>query len=452
MEQTSHAFDDIYSRQMPYSLEAEQSVLGSIILNPDCIADVMEYVRPESFYRRQHQELFGIILRMFTAARPIDLVTVLDAAKREEVFTSADEAKIYLAQLAQVVPTTANAASYARIVQEKHYLRSLIEAGREMVDNAMEGGADAKTLIDAAEQRIFDIRQGRDTSGLVRVDRVLMEAYDRLQKLSGEQRKEYLGIPTGFSTLDAVLVGLNKSDLVLLAARPAMGKTAFALNIASNVAMRSKKAVAIFSLEMSSEQLVNRILASETPISGMQLRTGSLKGSDWANLAETSQLIAQAPIYIDDTPGMTVAEMKGKLRRVKDLGLVVIDYLQLMSTGRRTDNRVQEVSEITRSLKNLAKELDVPVLTLSQLTRGPDSRSDHRPMLADLRESGSIEQDADIVLFLYRDAYYNPDLEQNDVAECIVAKNRHGEVGTVKLGWDGQYTRFRSVDFFRDDE
>ncbi len=448
---TNAEYTDAYSQPLPFSLEAEQSVLGAIIINPDCISDVLEYLRPESFYRRQHQELFAVMLRMFTAAQSIDLVTVLDMVRREGIFPTPEDCRVYLTQLAQIVPTTSNVAAYARIVQEKHYLRSLIGAGREIVENASEAQADAQMLIESAEQRIFEIRQGRQGSGLVRVDRVLMESYDRLQKLSSEDRKNYLGVPTGFSGLDAMLTGLNKSDLILLAARPAMGKTAFALNIASNVALRAGKTVAVFSLEMSSEQLVNRVLASETPIHSQLLRTGNLKPEDWARLAETSQYISSAPLYIDDTPGITVAEMKGKLRRLRGLGLVVIDYLQLMTTGRRSENRVQEVSEITRSLKGLAKELDVPVLTLSQLTRGPDSRSDHRPMLADLRESGSIEQDADIVLFLYRDAYYNRDNAENDVAECIIAKNRHGEVGTVNLAWDGQYTRFKSLELFRDE-
>lgn len=443
---------DLYSQQLPYNLEAEQSVLGALLINPGCISDVAELLRPESFYRTQHQELFGAMMRMFTSAQPIDLVTVLEAAKREEIFPSQEEAKIYLAQLAQIVPTTSNVASYARIVQEKYFLRGLIATGKELAANASDSQADPRLLIDSAEQSLFELREGKDSTGLVRVDRVLMDAYDHLQKLCGENRKDYMGISTGFSALDAMLTGLNKSDLILLAARPAMGKTAFALNIAANVAIRGQKPVAIFSLEMSAEQLVNRVLCFETPIHGMQLRTGNLQGEDWAKLAETSQYISEAPLYIDDSSSITVAEMKAKLRRIKNLGLVVIDYLQLMSGGgRHGDNRVQEVSEITRGLKSLAKDLDVPVLTLSQLTRGPDSRSDHRPMLADLRESGSIEQDADIVLFLYRDFYYDQSTDAPDTAECIIAKNRHGEVGTIPLGWDRQYTRFRSMELFRNE-
>ena len=451
-ERNNMNYEELYERQLPYSLEAEQSVLGALIIKPDCISDVLELVNADSFYRRQHRELFSVILRLFSSARPIDPVVVLDESLKENIFENEGEAKVYLSQLAQVVPTTANVTSYARIVQEKYYLRRLIEAGREMTETAMDGQADARTLLDAAEQKIYDIRQGRDTTGLVPIETVLYSTYDHLQKLSGEDAKEHLGIPTGFAALDQVLVGLNKSDLILLAARPAMGKTAFALNIASNVAIQSKKAVAMFSLEMSSEQLVSRILSAVTPIPGMQLRNGRLSPRDWGRLAESMELLSKTKMYIDDTPGITVAEMKGKLRRIKDLGLVVIDYLQLITSGRRSDNRVQEVSEITRSLKNLAKELNVPVLCLSQLTRGPDSRTDHRPMLADLRESGSIEQDADIVLFLFREGYYNKGLEDTSVAECIVAKNRHGEVRSVDLHWDDKYTRFSSPDRLRDDE
>ncbi len=453
MDQNSmNSFEDIYSRQMPYSLEAEQSVLGSIIIKPDCLSDVLDYVNMDSFYRRQHRELFGVILRLFNAAAPIDPVTVLEDCLREGIFAGEGEAKIYLAQLAQVVPTTANVASYAKIVQEKYYLRRLIETGQEMVESAMDNQAEARLLLDSAEQSIYDIRQGRDNRGLMPIETVLYSTYDHLQKISGEDADKHLGTPSGFKMLDQVLVGLNPSDLILLAARPGMGKTAFALNIATNVAIQAQKAVAIFSLEMSAEQLVSRVLSSVTPIPGMQLRSGNLSTRDWARLAETMEVMSKTKIFIDDTAGITVAEIKGKLRRVKDLGLVVIDYLQLLTSGRRSDNRVQEVSEITRSLKNMAKELNVPVLTLSQLTRGPDSRTDHRPMLADLRESGSIEQDADIVMFLYREGYYNQAIDDRSMAECIIAKNRHGEVRPINLRWDEQYTRFTSVDRLHDDE
>lgn len=311
---------------------------------------------------------------------------------------------------------------------------------------------EAKSLLDSAEQQIFEIRQGRESRGLQRIDEIIIDTYDRLQKLSSTDREQYLGIPTGFTLLDQITTGLNKTDLIFIAARPGMGKTAFALNIATHVAKLGKK-VAIFNLEMSKDQLVGRILSGEARIPGNALRTGNLSGDDWNRLAEAAGYLSQAQIYIDDATGISPGEMKARLRRMKDLDLVIIDYLQLMTTGRRIDNRVQEVSEMTRALKVMAKELQVPVITLSQLSRGPESRKDnHRPMLSDLRESGSIEQDADAVWFLYRDAYYNKESEEQNIAECIVAKNRHGETDTVKLAWDGAYTRFGNLEMYRNEE
>ena len=443
--------EQLYTQQLPYSLEAEQSVLGAILIDPACITRVMEYIKPESFYRPQHQELFSVLTRMFVSSQTIDFITVLEMAKREGIFDTDEDAKIYLSQLAQIVPSTANVESYAKIVQEKSYIRSLILASQKVIDLSRDGSTDARTLLDMAEQSIFDIRQGRDASGLTRIDEIILQTYDRLQKLSGEDKEKYMGLPTGFAALDSIITGLNRTDLILVAARPGMGKTAFGLNIAANVATKTGKQVAVFSLEMGKEQLVTRLLSSEALIQSGSLRTGNLKPDDWVKLAMSAQVLSQAPIYIDDTPGITVAEMKAKLRRFRDLGLVVIDYLQLMSTGKRSENRVQEVSEITRSLKIMAKELNVPVITLSQLSRGPESRTDHRPMLSDLRESGSIEQDADIVMFLYREAYYNRECEEQNTAECIVAKNRHGETDSVKMGWDGQFTRFKSLEYFRNE-
>ncbi|MCI8622396.1 MAG: replicative DNA helicase [Provencibacterium sp.] len=443
---------DAMTQELPFSAEAEQSVLGAMLIEPACIPSVLQYVSsPDCFYRPQHKQLFGILLQMFTVGANIDLITVLEEAKAQRIFASDEDAKVYLTQLAQIVPSVANIESYALIVQEKHYIRSLVYAAKDIVEMSHDPQIDAKTLLDNAEHRIFSIRQGREAGGLVPIEEIILSTYDQLQRLSGDERAEYTGIPSGFSQLDQITTGLNKSDLILLAARPAMGKTAFALNIASNVATKAKRPVAIFSLEMSREQLVLRVLSSEASIQSQQLRTGTLSGGDWERLALSAQMLSSSPIYIDDTPGITVAEMKAKLRRVRDLGLVVIDYLQLMSSGRRIENRVQEVSEITRSLKIMAKELNVPIITLSQLSRGPDSRSDHRPMLSDLRESGSIEQDADIVMFLYRDAYYNRDSADQNIAECIVAKNRHGETDTVGLGWEGQFTRFTTLERFRNE-
>ena len=357
-----------------------------------------------------------------------------------------EETKAYLAQLAQMVPSVRNLEAYTNILQSKYHLRALITTSRDIIEQAEAPTAQPEGLLEYAEQRIYDIRNGHNNDSLIPVSRVVLETFDHLQRLSGENRADYLGISTGYGDLDRTITGLNKSDLILVAARPGMGKTAFALNIAANVALRGKKTVAIFSLEMSREQLMNRLFASEGGIDSRRLLTGELSTEDWGKVADLSPLFGAAPLYMDDTAGITVAEMKAKLRRVRNLGLVVIDYLQLMSTGRRSDNRVQEVSEITRSLKIMAKELNVPVITLSQLSRGPESRSDHRPMLSDLRESGSIEQDADIVLFLYREAYYEKDRDDQSEAECIVAKNRHGETGSINLRWDGRYTRFFSVD------
>ena len=396
--------------ELPFSLEAEQSVLGCILLDPDCMLTVTDYLRPESFYREVNQGIYGVMLKMFTAGETIDVLTVLQAVMAEELFPSEQEAKIYLARLAQIVPSVSNAESYARIVRDKYDLRRLTMTMQDILTTSSAGYEDAQLLLDAAEQKIYDIRQGKSIQGLRSIKEILTEEYDRLQRLSGEDREKFLGLPTGFRLLDHVLTGLNKSDLILV--------------------------------EMSAEQVVTRLLSMEARVPSQAFRTGELSGEDWARLAVTSDRLYRTPIYIDDTSSITVAEMKARLRRVKDLGLVIIDYIGLMTTGRRNENRVQEVSEITRNLKILAKELDVPVIAASQLSRGPEGRTDHRPMLSDLRESGSIEQDADIVMFLYRESYYNPDCEEPGTAEVIVAKNRHGETTTVKVGWDGPYTLY----------
>lgn len=425
---------DIYSQAMPFSLEAEQSVLGALMLDSQRLPAVMELLKPEYFYRPQHQDLYAVMVRMFTMGEAIDPVTVLESARRESIFETPEDAKIYLTQLAQTVPGTQEerVRAYAVIIQEKYYLRSLIAVAREVTDNAFDPQADAKELLNLAEQRIYDIRQGREVSSIQPLSKVLVETYDHLQRISGEDRKEYLGLSTGYKRLDEVITGLNKSDFILIAARPGVGKTAFALNIASNVAKQSGKAVAIFSLEMSREQLAQRLLSAEALVELQKLLTGSLTEADWVNIARATQTLAASKIYVDDNAVTTVAEIKAKLRRIKDLGLVVIDYLQLMTSGRNIQNRVQEVSEMTRNLKLMAKELNIPVITLSQLSRSIESRSEHKPMLSDLRESGSIEQDADIVMFLHREAMYNQQESVND-AKCIVAKNRHGETRSIDL-------------------
>jgi replicative DNA helicase len=437
---------------MPFSLEAEQSVLGALMLDSQRLPAVMELLKPEYFYRPQHQDLYAVMVRMFTMGEAIDPVTVLESARRESIFETPEDAKIYLTQLAQTVPGTQEerVRAYAVIIQEKYYLRSLIAVAREVTDNAFDPQADAKELLNLAEQRIYDIRQGREVSSIQPLSKVLVETYDHLQRISGEDRKEYLGLSTGYKRLDEVITGLNKSDFILIAARPGVGKTAFALNIASNVAKQSGKAVAIFSLEMSREQLAQRLLSAEALVELQKLLTGSLTEADWVNIARATQTLAASKIYVDDNAVTTVAEIKAKLRRIKDLGLVVIDYLQLMTSGRNIQNRVQEVSEMTRNLKLMAKELNIPVITLSQLSRSIESRSEHKPMLSDLRESGSIEQDADIVMFLHREAMYNQQESVND-AKCIVAKNRHGETRSIDLYWDGQFTRYSSVEYGREE-
>lgn len=438
---------------LPYSLEAEQSVLGALLLEPDRIAVVLEQVsRPEMFYRRQHQELFSILIGMFNLSRTIDFITVLDEVVRGEVFDSAENAKLYLVQLMEIVPTTANLSEYCRIVKEKYYLRSLITACGDIVARARDGEYAAEQVLEYAEQRVYDIRQGRDDTALAKMDSVIIETYDRLLKMTGEDKEQYLGLRSGFSQLDKMLGGLNRSDLILLAARPGMGKSSFAMNVALNVARRyPQKEVVMFSLEMSNEQLVSRAMSSEARIESHKLRVGQLTADEWVQLASCADVLSRMNFYFSDAAGVTVNDIKARLMRLKNLGLVVIDYLQLMSTGKRSENRVQEISQLTRGLKIMAKELDVPILLLSQLSRAAEQRQGHKPMLSDLRDSGSIEQDADIVLFLYREDYYEEVTEDRNDAQCIVAKNRHGSTGDVDLRWIGQYTRFEDVEKYRDE-
>ena len=447
---------------LPYSMQAEQSVLGAALLQADIIPELVELLRPEMFYARQNGQIFAEMVRLFTAGQTVDFVTLLDAVTGEGVFESADAAKVYLTGLAETVPSISNVQAYAKIVQEKYLVRQLMGAAKDILEQSGEE-PDADLLLESAEQKIYEIRSGRDTSALTSISSVIVDTLVNLQKIAGPDRDKYAGIPTGFTYLDTVLTGMGRSDLIILAARPGMGKTSFALNIATNVAKKQKIPVAIFSLEMTKDQLTSRILSAEAGIDSQAFRTGKLKEEDWDDLARASEMLHDAPIYMDDTSGITIPEVKAKIRRINqdpsrpDIGLVIIDYLQLMTSGRRTENRVQEISDITRNLKIMAKELNVPVIALSQLSRSAEKapgRSDHRPQLSDLRDSGSIEQDADVVLFLYRQAYYNShqdgaEEQQADerTAECIVAKNRHGETSTVQLGWDGAHTRFMNLDF-----
>lgn len=435
------------ARELPHSIEAEQSVLGAIIADPSVLSDVLELIKPEYFYNDQHKALYSIMLQMNSMSLPVDIVTVLNEAEKQHIFESPAEGRRYLAEIGNMLPSTANIESYCKIVADKYFLRSLSYVARTILEEVQSGEQNAQLLLDSAEQKIYDIRQGRDVRGLVPLSEAIAEAYDRLGKISGPDKDKYVGARTGFTLLDSITSGLNKSDLIIIAARPGMGKTSFAMNIATNVARRAEKEVVTFNLEMSKEQLATRILSTEALVESNTLRNGRISGDDWVKLATSAGYLSSLPLYIDDTASMTVQQMKAKLRRTKNLGLVIIDYLQLMESTSRSDNRVTIISEITRQLKVMAKELNVPVILLSQLSRAVESRTDKRPMLSDLRESGSIEQDADIVLFLYREAYYNKESQRQNISECIVAKNRHGETGTVELIWDGQYTRFSNPDY-----
>lgn len=437
----------VSARELPHSIEAEQSVIGAVIADPAVLPTVVELIQPEYFYSEQHKAIYGIILRMFSTGQPVDIITLLNEAEKLHIFETAADGRRYLAEIGNMLPTTSNVESYCKIVADKYFIRSLGYTARTILEDIQAGEHDAQLLLDAAEQRIYDIRQGRDVRGLVPLSDAIAEAYDRLGKISGPDKDKYIGARTGFTLLDSITSGLNKSDLIIIAARPGMGKTSFAMNIAVNVARRAEKDVVTFNLEMSKEQLATRILSTEALVDSNTLRSGRISGDDWVKLATSAGYLSTLPLYIDDTASMTVQQMKAKLRRVKNLGLVIIDYLQLMESTSRSDNRVVVISEITRQLKVMAKELNVPVILLSQLSRAVESRNDKRPMLSDLRESGSIEQDADIVLFLYRDAYYNKESQRQNISECIVAKNRHGETGTVELVWNGQFTRFTNPDY-----
>lgn len=448
---------DLDGGRLPYSVEAEQAVLGSVLVDPKCLSDIAVQMKTDYFYIPQHREIYAAMSSMYELSQTIDFVSLLEKLKRDGVYDEAG-GKAYLTQLVQTVPSAANVLTYVAIIRERYYARSLMTAAQDIIKDINENAMDSGKLLDSAEQRIYEIRQGREISGLTHIKQVIEnETYDRLSKMSDpETRADYIGIPCGIGELDRMITGLNKSDLIILGARPGMGKTSFALNIARNVAVNAGRTVCFFSLEMTRDQLAQRMLSSEAGIKSEKLRTGELEEDEWTRLAQAGERLSKADIYFDETSSITVPEMKAKLRRMKRVDLVVIDYLGLMKSPKATENRVQEVSEITRNLKIMAKELKVPVIACAQLSRGTEVKGkSHKPALSDLRESGSIEQDADIVLFLYREAYYdNEKADDDDVgdpnrAECIVAKNRHGEIGSVRMFWDGQYTRFTSVDVFR---
>ena len=448
------AADDLLLRQAPHSPQAEQAVLGSMLIDPDCIKDVMDKLQPEDFYLRANRDIFETIYHMFIYSRPIDGVTVAGEMERNGVYN--DNTRDYLVQLMDVTPTSANVMEYVKIVLDKSLMRQVAAAAGSITAMVQEGNGDAGDMLESAEQKVYAIRRGRSAQNMVTVSMVLQDVMNHLAELTASGGKTLPGLSTGLSAVDAKINGLNKSDLLLLAARPGMGKTSMALNVALSAAKESGKTVAIFSLEMSREQLVTRLIASEGLVENTRLVTGNLRESDWQRIAEAASSLSRMDIRIDDNPLLTVADMNAKCRRLENLGLVVIDYLQLMTSaggkGYSGENRQQAVSDISRMLKIMAKELQVPVLCLSQLSRANEKRDDKRPMLSDLRESGAIEQDADIVLFLYRDDYYNSDSEKRNVAECIVAKNRHGETGKVELRWMPEYTTFGTLENRYDEE
>ena len=430
-------------RRMPYSLEAEQSLLGSIMIDPSCMDDIAGLMSADDFYMPEHGEIYRAMQSMYTASKNIDVVTLIEQLVQSGTYDEAG-GRDYLKLVAEAVPTAANAKDYAKIVSDKAMLRSLIEAGEDITEAAYAGDDTTESLLEYAEGKIFRLAEKRENKSFVHIREALLQVHERLTKLS-QNPDELRGTPTGFTALDNVIVGMGDSDLVLVGARPGMGKTSFTMNIATAAALKTGKKVCVFSLEMSAEQLANRMLSSEAQIDSYKMRSGALTAEDWSAIAHASSRLAETDLLIDDTPGISVTAMKSKLRRVKNLGLVVIDYLQLMQGDRRNDNRVQEVADISRGLKLLAKELNVPVVCCAQLSRGPENRPDKRPMLSDLRDSGAIEQDADIVLFLYRDEYYKDETADQSVAEVIVAKNRHGSLEKVKLGWIGRYTKFTSL-------
>ena len=436
------AGEELLNRQPPQSLEAEQALLGSILIDSRCVADVIGLVRPEDFLLPQNQEIFEAVYSMFNFSQTIDPVTVLE--KLRELGYYHDKSRDYILQLMEITPTAANAVRYAGIVRDKAMLRGLSKAADEINETVYSQVGTPAEMLESAEKKIYALRKGERGDSLEHIGTVLHKVFDRLTELS-QSDSAIPGLSCGLRDLDAKINGLNKSDLLLVAARPAMGKSAFALNIGVNVAKKHKKTVAIFNLEMSREQLAMRLLASEAFIDMQKLATGKLSEEEWGKLCMASAALSQTDIRIDDNPSVTVADINAKCRRLDNLGLVVIDYLQLMQGsgyGKNSENRVTVVGEISRSLKIMAKELNVPVVCLSQLSRAVEGRTDKRPILSDLRESGAIEQDADSVMFLYRDDYYNPDTEDKNIAECIVSKNRHGETGTVKLQWFGPYQTF----------
>ena len=434
----------------PQDIEAEQAVIGSMLTDQDAVIAAIETLKPDDFYREDNKLIYTAILNIYNKAEPIDIITLkaeLTSMKKLDAVGGLE----YIVELPEKVPTTANVDRYIKIVEEKSMLRNLIKTANEILSMGYEQTEDVEDVMDHAEKKIFDVMQRKNQKGYTSIKDILVESFTKLEELYN-QKQHVTGVPTGFIELDKKTAGLHGSELILIAARPAMGKSAFALNIGTYAATKANIPVAIFSLEMSKEQVGNRILCSEALVDSNNVRTGELNDEELGKLAETSGELSQAQIYVDDTPGISVMEIRAKCRKLKlekNIGLVIIDYLQLIQGSGKTSSREQEIAEISRSLKILAKEIDVPVIALSQLSRAVEGRPDHRPMLSDLRESGSIEQDADIVMFLYRDDYYNEDSEKKNIAEVIISKQRAGSTGTVELAWIGKYTKFANLDKYK---
>lgn len=442
------------SKIPPNDIEAEQAVLGSMLTDKDAVSSAIEVLDKDDFYREDNKAIFEAMVNLYNRAEPIDIITVKDELLSIGKFDVVGGLE-YLADLPEKVPTTANVDKYIKIVEEKSILRSLIKTSNELITLGYDETQEVNVIMDQAEKRVFDLMQNRNQTGYFAIKDVLVDSFAQLERLYNE-KEGITGVPSGFADLDLRTAGFHKSELIILAARPAMGKTAFALNIATNAA-KANTPVLLFSLEMSKEQLVNRILCSEAMIDSNKLKTGKMEENDWVKIVDALGPLSEAEMYIDDTAGISITEIRAKARKLKlekNIGLIIIDYLQLIqgSGSRKNGSREQEISEISRSLKILAKELNVPVIALSQLSRASEQRSDHRPMLSDLRESGSIEQDADIVMFLYRDDYYNDESENKNIAEVIIAKNRSGSTGTAELLWMSNYTKFANIERYRDDE
>ncbi len=444
---------------LPYNADAEQSVLGAVLMESDNLYRIMDIIpSADYFYLSNHKLIYKAMVELFTLGNPVDFVTVFNKIKGNKDIEEGT-LKNYLVQLAERLPSLTNLEYYCTIVKNTYLLRCLIMSSREIISDAASSDSDdAQKIIEAAEQKILEVHDDRSVSGLERINTIIYRTFTDLDNLNSPDYEKFKALSTGISALDNTITGLNRSDLILIAARPGMGKTSFALNIARHVAVKAKKRVAFFSLEMPKEQLASRLLSTEGLVPGTKLRTGKLDGDEWTRLVEAGDILSKTRIYLDDTSDITVPEIKAKVRRnSEDIDLIIIDYLQLMSSAKRIDNRVQEISEITRSLKIMAKELNVPVITLSQLSRASEKRNEHEPQLSDLRDSGSIEQDADIVLFLYREGYYrstkagssNSDNVDMNSGQCIVAKNRHGETRSVPLHWQGEFMRFTSQELSR---